>query len=616
VGTIQLFRRRKKATKYRGMLFIMHLQYSSGITFKNSIFGKMLLAFFVIIIPFYIIGINISNWGIRTVSNEIKNSIISKNNFYMSNLENEIQRIKILQSSYLNSENLISLAYAYDIMDNITKTETIKNLKSELGFIKSSSMYIHDVKAYIPSIDKCISANVLVNREVKEDYDQKAIMIDLLKEYMENSSKYLIQIDEKYVIISVPHINIDIENPPYFIVVELSNDAFKRTVDNFSSNDYSGAALIDMNTRSIIAGSKDYDAVNKIYEKTVGEYSSNIVNECSVNVNNKPCIGISYKSSLLNMAMINYIHKDILFSTVNRYRTALWIFTGGSLIVLFLLSFIVYKLVQEPLRKLLYAFSQVEEEKLEIKLDYKRNDEFRYIFLRFNSMVKNLNELIGQVYRQKILMQKAELKKLQSQINPHFLYNSFFSLYSIAIAEGNTTTAQFCNQLGRYFKYITRNINDEELLEKEVEYARIYSDIQGLRFSNRISVQYNEIPGEFRQLKVPRLIIQPLLENAFEHGLKDKKKDGVISINFENLNGNLCVKVEDNGDEITESQIKEMNEKILDENYTQEVTGIINIHRRIRLKFGTGSGITIKRGMMGGLEVCLYIEIQDDNKLQ
>ncbi len=594
----------------------MSLQYSSGITFKNSIFGKMLLAFFVIIIPFYIIGINISNWGIKTVSNEIKNSIISKNNFYMTNLENEIQRIKILQSSYLNSDNIISLAYAYDIMDNIEKTETIKNLKSELGFIKSSSMYIHDVKAYIPSIGKCISANVLVNREVKEDYDQKAIMIDLLKKYMENSSKYLIQINGTYVIISVPHINIDIENPPYFIVVELSNDAFKRTVDNFSSSDYSGAALIDMNTRDIIAGSKDYDAVTKIYEKNVGEYSSNVVNECSVNVNNKPCIGISHKSTLLNMAMINYIHKDILFSTVNRYRTALWIFTGGSLIVLFLLSFIVYKLVQEPLRKLLYAFSQVEEEKLEIKLDYKRNDEFRYIFLRFNSMVKNLNELIGQVYRQKILTQKAELKKLQSQINPHFLYNSFFSLYSIAIAEGNTTTAQFCNQLGRYFKYITRNINDEEPLEKEVEYARIYSDIQGLRFSNRISVQYNEIPREFRQLKVPRLIIQPLLENAFEHGLKDKKKDGIININFENLKGNFCVKVEDNGEVINESQIKEMNENILDENYAEEVTGIINIHRRIRLKFGTDSGITLKRGTMGGLEVCLYIEIQDDNKLQ
>ncbi|MCX7657034.1 MAG: histidine kinase, partial [Treponemataceae bacterium] len=161
----------------------------------------------------------------------------------------------------------------------------------------------------------------------------------------------------------------------------------------------------------------------------------------------------------------------------------------------------------------------MEEGDLKTRIEYERKDEFGYLFHSFNRMVDKLDELVNQVYVAKILAQKAELKQLQAQINPHFLYNSFFTLQRTIIGEDIDKAALYAEKLGSYFKYITRNRQEEVALEKEVEHARIFTDIQSMRFSRRIKIEFGCLPEECRDWIVPRLILQPLLENAFEHGL-------------------------------------------------------------------------------------------------
>jgi len=206
----------------------------------------------------------------------------------------------------------------------------------------------------------------------------------------------------------------------------------------------------------------------------------------------------------------------------------------------------------------------------------------------------------------KILMQKAQLKQLQSQINPHFLYNTFFALSTMVQTEQYDVLAKFTRHMGEYFQYITRNC-DEVLLKKEVEHAFIYSNIQSLRFNNRLKIDFGILPSEFEEVYVPRLIIQPLIENAVEHGVVNLRQNALIRVDFYRNEENLDIVVEDNGVGIVEMQRIKLIESMSREHEEQETTALVNVHKRIRLKFGLNSGLIISKSELGGLRTVIRI---------
>jgi len=225
-------------------------------------------------------------------------------------------------------------------------------------------------------------------------------------------------------------------------------------------------------------------------------------------------------------------------------------------------------------------------------------------------MVLKLGELIDQVYKQKIYAQRAELKQLQSQINPHFLYNSFFIISRMARLGDCDNIKVFAEHLGNYYQFITRNSTDEVPLIREIEHARTYAEIQAMRFSNRIRVEFGNLAEQYWNIQVPRLIIQPIIENAFEHGLKDKEENGLVRVDFFILSNGLCIVVEDNGTYIGDAELDNLNKTLQNESEIVKSTGIINVHRRIQLRFGKDSGLVIKHSKLGGLRVEMRIILE------
>ncbi|WP_242856202.1 sensor histidine kinase [Ruminiclostridium josui] len=265
------------------------------------------------------------------------------------------------------------------------------------------------------------------------------------------------------------------------------------------------------------------------------------------------------------------------------------------------------------MNELVKAFRKVENGDLKVTINHDSNNEFGYLFKSFNDMVKNLNMLIDQVYNQKILMQKAELKHLQSQINPHFLYNSFFMINTMARI-GDENLVPFTKHLGEYFRFVTRNSMDNIPLEEEINHAKVYTEIQLMRFSKRLQIHFGECPPMYKDLKVPRLILQPIIENAFEHGLEKKKNGGLLLVNFEGNENELRIIVEDNGCDITDNELEKLQDLLEDNEKEIETTGTLNIHRRIRLVFGEESGLIISRSVIGGLKAVLKIVLQKERK--
>jgi two-component system sensor histidine kinase YesM len=164
--------------------------------------------------------------------------------------------------------------------------------------------------------------------------------------------------------------------------------------------------------------------------------------------------------------------------------------------------------------------------------------------------------------------------------------------------------------MGNYFQYITRNKNDMETLEKEWAHAVNYLEIQAIRYSMRIEINIEPLPEEYLALEVPRLILQPLLENALEHGLSQKLEQGIVTLRCITNDTLLIIEVSDNGEVVNEEMIAQL-EDILGSpnNPEQETTALVNIHRRLRLVYGDMGGITFEKNLPEGLIVRLNIPI-------
>ena len=264
--------------------------------------------------------------------------------------------------------------------------------------------------------------------------------------------------------------------------------------------------------------------------------------------------------------------------------------------------------LHKPLSVLVGLFKDMEDGVLDsdpIVLQ-SREREFTYVFSSFYQMRHYINTLIEEVYVKTNLVQRAEMKQLQAQINPHFLYNSFFSL-SRKLERGDTiAAATLADHLGKYFRFLSRSSNDVVSFNEEIEHARSYAEIQQIRFYDRIQIYFEEIPYSAINRAVPRLIVQPIIENAFKYGLENREENGLLSITYTELENGIIINVNDNGEDLSSTDIEKLNKQLFDNNLT-ELTGLFNIHRRIQIMFGEESGISVSQNSSGGMCVKLKI---------
>lgn len=572
---------------------------------KNTVFFRLFLMFLIIMIPIYVVGASIYDWGVRAVRNEIYNSMIAQSTFYLNSLETEIQRIRFLQFECITDDNLNDLTFAPQTMDGFEKNRAKLRLQQRLNSIKSSSRYIEDVSVGISGLDITVSAQDGVIKGLDSSIS------DILRlPFISPSSQLIYRDGFLYSNAANSTYNTDKLHFNYLITIKLSEASFILDLAQFDTYKDSISLMTGVYKDFTFTGGDYGDNLRNMKEMLLQQTKGTQNGTFYEKINGKSYIVVYAKSDYLGFNLVRYIPEEEILRGLKNYQIWLWVFLLTSLVIIFLFTTSIYTLIHKPLRNLVRAFKKVEKGDFKINMDHRHNDEFRYLYGGFNTMVTKLDTLIDQVYKQKILMQNAQLKQLQAQINPHFLYNTFFILYSMASAEDNDSLMLFLKQLGNYFKFITRSGEDEVPLYREIEHAYTYSSIQQLRFSKRIRIEFQELPEEYRDLTVPRLIVQPIIENSFKYGLEDKESDGILSVSYHESDGFFKIIVEDNGAGMTDLELESLKVAVSDRQHTYETTGIVNIHRRLQLKFGVNSGLEISNNEMGGLKVVINIDLE------
>ncbi|MCR5006942.1 MAG: histidine kinase [Clostridiales bacterium] len=277
-----------------------------------------------------------------------------------------------------------------------------------------------------------------------------------------------------------------------------------------------------------------------------------------------------------------------------------------------LLMFLLYRANKDiavPIRRLISAFDQVRAGDLSTRIQHNKNDEFSLIYESFNNMSDRTEQLIEDIKEQHTLLQNAELAQLQAQIDPHFLYNSFNMIKYMAEGEEYEQISETVSNLAEYYRFINKETRQAIPLQAEVRHMETYLYIQQLRFEGRIQLDDGQLPAQAAGFKVPKLILQPLVENCYKHGLKNKLQDGLIQIRYRIEGDRLTLSIADNGGEMTEEKLEEARKHMYDTNNQSISHALSNTRRRLELAFGDPDMIALSINEDQGLTVALRFDL-------
>lgn len=533
--------------------------------------------------------------GKDDLRNKISESIMDKNVNVLRSLEIETERILRLLPEFVLDNDLLILAANGKEMDDYEKVEKIQIILRRLKFVERSSPYISEVKTYIPSINRTISSSEYQTSINVPEFTEMASL-----DTHEGSLVYW----DGRLWIRFRYGGALNRSPMFVQSVELSLPDLRKLL---SGSDRS----LEINTELVRFSDKFNLSTDSNPERTQwlmaslqqwGEPSG----IKTVSYRNEPYIVAYRQSPLLGMYLVSLIPESSLLGEMRTYETRLWVLFAVSLTLIVIFSYSIYRMIHKPLKNLVVTFRRTKNghpQPIEVP---RRNDEFTYLYQGYNDMVGRLDELIREVYHQKIISQRHELKRLQSQINPHFLYNCLFVLNQLILSGEMETSYRFSLSVGQYFQLMTRDGADEIPLEEEIAHSRTYINIQRICFGDRVDVIFPERVSFSRSLIVPRLIVQPVIENAYKYAFGNKHEGGKLRVHVNEDDSYISIHVEDNGDVLTDHDILQLQERILSTpGSNEDITGLNNVHRRIWLKFGQESGISLGRSSLGGLRVSL-----------
>jgi two-component system sensor histidine kinase YesM len=222
----------------------------------------------------------------------------------------------------------------------------------------------------------------------------------------------------------------------------------------------------------------------------------------------------------------------------------------------------------------------------------------------FNDMARRVDALMTKQVEDQRSLHRAELELLQAQINPHFLYNTLDSIAILAESDRGEDVVTMVTSLSTFFRNSLNKGNDILTLGAECSQVTSYLEIQQIRYSDILRYEIN-VPQELMDCMVPKLILQPLVENALYHGIKNRRGMGMITVSGEERDGELLLKVTDNGAGMDAEQVRILQAGIYEDKHTG--LGLVNVHKRIRLYCGEPYGLSFESSVGKGSTVSVLL---------
>lgn len=320
-------------------------------------------------------------------------------------------------------------------------------------------------------------------------------------------------------------------------------------------------------------------------------------------------------SNISDLSIVVLMSNDTIVSAITSLTWKLIMLCIAMIFVGWVSAYYASSFMTRPIVKLKDKMKLVAHGRFDTRMTVGSNDEIGQLEAVFNSMTENIEKLIREVYDVTLAGKEAQISALQSQINPHFLYNTLETINMMAISSGNYEISDAVSNLGSMMRYCVSNEYHFATLEEEFQFVNAYYDIQKLRNDNLRSLTI-ECPPEYRELMIPKLLLQPFVENIIQHGLGNEDVDIRIETHVDG--DDVLISIENTGLPLTTESKKrirmsfsEMEKNIVPDSKSGKGYGLANVHRRLRLLYGDQYGISLDETYTNGARFVLRMKREE-----
>ncbi|KNY25734.1 cache domain-containing sensor histidine kinase [Pseudobacteroides cellulosolvens] len=380
------------------------------------------------------------------------------------------------------------------------------------------------------------------------------------------------------------------------MVIRINRAFFESVYKGLANNDMKDVIVVSAENESIVSRNNDFPQnFTKNISKDIKKREGSFVDKGEEAL-------ITYVK-MIDPAwkIISYIPLDILYKDIYSFRIIIICICLVTALLFTLLNRKVSNDFIIPIKRLVTGMKEIQKG-THVDVEVDRDDELGFITKTFNEMSKEISHLITWIYREQITRKEAQLKALQSQINPHFLFNTLESINWMAMLKNVPEISETVTALSSLMEASIGRDDKLIPLRDEFKYIDHYISILKKRFEDRIQLNVYVENNDILEINIPRLLIQPIIENAVYHGIGNINDVGVIRLNTFISYGILVIEVIDNGIGMDKESLKALNEILELDNDTyfrvrvneeRKSIGLENVNRRIKLFYGEKYGLSI-----------------------
>ncbi|MGV2885824.1 cache domain-containing sensor histidine kinase [Paenibacillus taichungensis] len=400
-----------------------------------------------------------------------------------------------------------------------------------------------------------------------------------------------------------------------YILIDIRLEAFGQLLSNLNFEKNASLMIVDSKQRLLFertsaGGLSAYDQLLKH-----GQLQGYAGNQ-KVVLDGKPYLYVQHHSSYSGLSVISLTPIAVIQKESGEMLTFTFGFAVLCMAAVAVLAVLLSYRITRPLIRLKHNMIRVEQGDFSQRVAHFSNDEFGQISRGFNRMMEEINRLFNEVFLLGIQEREAELSALQSQINPHFIYNTLESINMMAVRQKHAEVSDMVTALGKLLRYTIDKVDRRVPLQEELAFVQSYVRIQQVRYDGKLEVIY-DIDEAITKCLIPKLVLQPLVENAVYHGIEGQADGGVIWVSALRFDDELLIIVRDNGKGMAQVEIDELNESIARQPSNQALRchagdrlGLNNIAQRLRLMYGEGGSLSVDGSPGQGLAVTISIQLQ------
>ena len=422
------------------------------------------------------------------------------------------------------------------------------------------------------------------------------------------SIKFKEEFDYKIYLLIAGHSSFD-EEDPYENIDEAKNivlDLIKNT--NVEDNKHRAEIILKFlgNLEKYVKRIEENKKVGGHYDEniTIWEKDVQIVTDL---IQSTVLEYIYYETKAMEQIRIDMFEN---FRGITIYSIAIFVI----LIVLeLILSFVIPNSIVKPINHINDVTKQVAEGDLSVRAKVLYGAEVKNLADSLNSMIVKIDYLLNAVKKEEENLREAELELLQAQIKPHFLYNTLDTIMWLAESGNQEKVVAMTASLSDFFRTSLNHGDGMFTLKEEERHVRSYLEIQQVRYQDILEYEIS-FPNSIKNVTIPKMTLQPIVENALYHGIKNRRGKGKITITATEQNNNVIISIIDNGIGISEEQLEEINKFLQKVNGKDDIKGqkkqsygLYNVNKRIKLKFGLSYGLTLYSIYGQGTEVQVKI---------